>query len=41
VLGLRLETTVEELEHAIHAHPTLAEAMGEAAAALHARGIHL
>jgi len=41
VLGLRLETTVEEIEHAIHAHPTLAEAMGEAAAALHSRGIHL
>jgi dihydrolipoyl dehydrogenase len=40
-LGLTLETTVEEIEHAIHAHPTLAEAMGEAALALHGRGIHL
>jgi dihydrolipoyl dehydrogenase len=41
VLGLTLETTVEEIEHAIHAHPTLSEAMGEAALALHSRGIHL
>ena len=41
VLGLALETTVEEIEHAIHAHPTLSEAVGEAASALHARGIHL
>jgi len=40
-LGLTLETTVEEIEHAIHAHPTLSEAMGEAALALHGRGIHL
>jgi dihydrolipoamide dehydrogenase len=40
-LGLALETTVEEIEHAIHAHPTLAEAMGEAAQVLHGRGIHL
>jgi dihydrolipoamide dehydrogenase len=40
-LALRLEATVEELFHAIHAHPTLSEAMGEAALALHGRGIHL
>lgn len=33
VLALHLESTVEELVHAIHPHPTLAEAMGEAAAA--------
>jgi dihydrolipoamide dehydrogenase len=33
VLALTLESTVEELLHAIHPHPTLAEAMGEAAAA--------
>lgn len=31
VLSLGLETTVEELAHAIHPHPTLAEAVGEAA----------
>ncbi|HET6278493.1 MAG TPA: dihydrolipoyl dehydrogenase [Candidatus Polarisedimenticolia bacterium] len=40
-LALRLESTVEELFHAIHAHPTLSEVMGEAALNLHARGIHL
>ncbi len=40
-LALRLESTVEEIYHSIHAHPTLSEAMGEAALALHARGIHL
>jgi len=33
VLALGLECTVEELLHAMHPHPTLAEAMGEAAAA--------
>ncbi|MCB9520358.1 MAG: dihydrolipoyl dehydrogenase [Myxococcales bacterium] len=31
VVGLHLETTVEELAHAMHPHPTLAEAIGEAA----------
>jgi dihydrolipoamide dehydrogenase len=30
-LGLRLETTAEELARAWHAHPTLSEVMGEAA----------
>ncbi len=40
-IALRLESTVEDLFHAIHAHPTLSEAMGEAALNLHARGIHL
>jgi dihydrolipoamide dehydrogenase len=40
-LALTLESTVEEIHHAIHAHPTLSEAMGEAALALHGRGIHL
>jgi len=40
-MALRLEATVEDLFHAIHAHPTLSEAMGEAALNLHARGIHL
>jgi dihydrolipoamide dehydrogenase len=38
--ALRLESTVEDLFHAIHAHPTLSEAMAEAALNLHARGIH-
>jgi dihydrolipoamide dehydrogenase len=40
-IALQLEATVEDLHEAIHAHPTLSEAMGEAALALHARGIHL
>jgi len=39
--ALRLEATVEDLFHAIHPHPTLSEGIGEAAMALHARGIHL
>jgi dihydrolipoamide dehydrogenase len=40
-LALRLESTVEELVRTIHAHPTMAEAMGEAAHALHGGAIHL
>jgi dihydrolipoamide dehydrogenase len=39
--ALRLESTVEELFHAVHAHPTLSEAMGEAALGLHNRSIHI
>jgi dihydrolipoamide dehydrogenase len=39
--ALRLESTVEDLFHAIHAHPTLSEALAEAALNLHGRGIHL
>jgi len=35
-----LEATAESLFHAIHAHPTLSEAMGEAALAVHGRAIH-
>jgi dihydrolipoamide dehydrogenase len=38
--ALGLEATVESLIHAVHAHPTLAEAMGEAALATHGRAIH-
>jgi dihydrolipoamide dehydrogenase len=40
-LALTLESTVEEIHQAIHAHPTLSEAMGEAALVLHGRGIHI
>ncbi len=40
-LALRLESTVEELMHTIHAHPTMAEAVGEAAHAAHGAAIHL
>ena len=40
-LALRLECTVEELARTIHAHPTFAEAVGEAAHAAHGAAIHL
>jgi dihydrolipoamide dehydrogenase len=39
--ALRLESTVEELIRTIHAHPTMAEAVGEAAHAVHGAAIHL
>jgi dihydrolipoamide dehydrogenase len=39
--ALRLESTVEELIRTIHAHPTMAEAIGEAAHAVHGAAIHL
>jgi dihydrolipoamide dehydrogenase len=39
-VALRLESTVEELIRTIHAHPTMAEAIGEAAHALHGAAIH-
>ena len=41
VLALRLECTVEELIRTIHAHPTFAEAVGEAAHATHGAAIHM
>ena len=40
-VALGLESTVEELIHTIHAHPTMAEAIGEAAHATHGAAIHL
>jgi len=40
-VALRLECTVEELVRTIHAHPTMAEAVGEAAHALHGGAIHM
>ena len=39
-LALRLECTVEELVRTIHAHPTMSEAVGEAAHATHGAAIH-
>ena len=39
--ALELEATAESIFHAFHAHPTLAEAMGEAALAAHGRAIHI
>ncbi len=39
--AVNLEATVESIIHAIHAHPTLSEAMGEAALQAHGRAIHM
>jgi dihydrolipoamide dehydrogenase len=39
-LALRLESTVEDLIRTIHAHPTMAEAVGEAAHAAHGAALH-
>jgi dihydrolipoyl dehydrogenase len=39
--ALNLEATAESLFHAVHAHPTLSEALGEAALAAHDRPIHI
>jgi dihydrolipoamide dehydrogenase len=41
VLALRTECTVEELIRTIHAHPTMSEAIGEAAHAAHGAAIHI
>jgi dihydrolipoamide dehydrogenase len=41
VMALRMEVTVEELVKTIHAHPTMSEAVGEAAHAAHGAAIHL
>ncbi|HKV99666.1 MAG TPA: dihydrolipoyl dehydrogenase [Vicinamibacterales bacterium] len=40
-VALRLESTVEELIRTIHAHPTMSEAVGEAAHAVHGAAIHI
>ncbi len=40
-LALRMECTVEELIRTIHAHPTMSEAVAEAAHAAHGAAIHL
>ncbi len=40
-LGMQLETTVEEVAHTIHAHPTLPEAIMEAADVLEGQPIHI
>ena len=41
VLGRKLETTVEEIANTVHAHPTLAEAMLEAAHGVYGEAIHV
>jgi len=40
-LAIRLEATVAELAHTIHAHPTLSEGIMEAAEAFYGQAIHL
>jgi dihydrolipoamide dehydrogenase len=40
-VALNLESTVEELIRTIHAHPTMAEAVSEAAHAVHGSAIHI
>jgi dihydrolipoamide dehydrogenase len=40
-MALRMECTVEELIRTIHAHPTMSEAVGEAAHATHGAAIHI
>lgn len=40
-VALRLECTVEELIRTIHAHPTMSEAVAEAAHAVHGAPIHM
>ena len=41
VVGRHLESTVEELEKAMHPHPTLSEGVSEAALAAFGRPIHI
>jgi len=40
-LGMSLEATWEEIHGTIHAHPTMSEALAEAAAATHNEAIHI
>ncbi len=40
-LAMGLEATIEDVHHTIHAHPTLSEALGEAAAATTNEAIHI
>jgi dihydrolipoamide dehydrogenase len=41
VVGRHLESTVEEMDRAIHPHPTLSEAVGEAALAALGHALHI
>ncbi len=40
-LAMNLEATVDEIHGTIHAHPTMSEALAEAAAAVHGEAIHI
>jgi dihydrolipoamide dehydrogenase len=41
VLGRHLEATTEEMDRAMHPHPTLSEAIGEAALAAEGQALHI
>ncbi|MBP8692225.1 MAG: hypothetical protein KBI20_08225 [Sedimentibacter sp.] len=40
-LALRLEATIDEITSTIHAHPTIGEALHEAAHEVHKQAIHM
>ena len=40
-LGKVLETTIDEIGHTIHPHPTLSETIMEAAHGAHGKPIHM
>ena len=40
-LGMKLEATAAEIHNTIHAHPTMSEAMMEAAASVFGEAIHI
>ena len=40
-LAMGMEGTIDEIHHTIHAHPTLSEALMEAAAATTGEAIHI
>ena len=40
-LGMKLEATIDEIHQTIHAHPTMSEALAEAAASVHGEAIHI
>lgn len=40
-LAMNIEATAEDIHHTIHAHPTMSEALGEAAAAAYGEAIHI
>lgn len=41
VVGRHLESTMEEMDRAMHPHPTLSEAIGESALATLGRALHI
>jgi len=40
-LGMKLEATIDEIHQTIHAHPTMSEALAEAAASVNGEAIHI